>query len=61
LALEQAVVENKLTKIPEVRIHTTNGAARKRMEQALESIQLKVEEYRIEEENQENNGKERSD
>jgi len=61
LALELAVVENKLTKIPEVRIHTANGAARKRMEQALESIQLRVEEYRIEEENLENNGKERSD
>jgi len=51
LAVEKSVVENKLTKIPEIRIHTANPAARKRMEMALESIQLMVEENRIEEEN----------
>jgi len=47
-AIEEMVFANKLTDIPEIRIHTANPAAKKRMEQALDSILLRVEEYRIE-------------
>jgi hypothetical protein len=48
--IEEMVVVNKMTSIPEIKIHTANPAARKRMEMALESIQLRVEEYKIEKE-----------
>lgn len=50
LAIERAVVENKLSHIPEIRLHTANPAARQRMQLALEKIQLMVEENRIEKE-----------
>ena len=44
--IEEMVVYNKLTEIPEIRIHTANPAARKRMEAALSSILLRIEEYK---------------